>query len=294
MTTLKHQSMTGFGRAESSSDEFSVTVEIKSVNHRFKDLRFKIPSVLNAVEGDLRRIISDRFQRGSFDIYINFKRAEGKTKFDELDVQKIEDYLQVISTRAKKLGLPTHVQATEFLRSEFYQDQQDYLQTSLPNLVIEAMKGAVEALETARVNEGEKLIEALKEHLSQYRLQFSEIEKRAPDFQKNVEEKLKKRFEEYGAGLNVDEPRFMQEVLFYLEKLDVQEEITRVNAHLEKFNDLLTKPGEVGRQLDFMVQELNRETNTMGSKSSLKEISETVVNMKVQLEKIREQGLNLE
>lgn len=286
--------MTGFGRAESSSEDFSVTVEIKSVNHRFKDLRFKIPSVLNAVESDLRRILSDRFQRGSFDIYINFKRAEGKNKFDELDVQKIDDYLQVISTQAKKLGLTTQVQATEFLRSEFYKDQLDYLQTSLPELVIEAMKGAVDDLEKARVMEGEKLIEALKEHLNQYKNQFAEIEKRAPEFQKNVEEKLKKRFEEYGAGLHVEEPRFLQEVLFYLEKLDVQEEITRVNAHLEKFHSLLTQPGEVGRQLDFMVQELNRETNTMGSKSSLKEISETVVNMKVQLEKIREQGLNLE
>jgi uncharacterized protein (TIGR00255 family) len=294
MATLKHQSMTGFGRAETSNEEFSVTVEIKSVNHRFKDLRFKTPSVLNSVEGDLRRLLSDRFQRGSFDIYINFKRSESKTKFDELDVQKIEDYLQTISTQAKKLGLTTQVQATEFLRSEFYQDQQDYLQTSLPTLVVEAMKGAIDALEEARANEGKKLIEALKEHLNKYREEFKEIEKRAPDFQKNVEEKLKKRFEEHGKDLNIDEPRFMQEVLFYLEKLDVQEEITRVNAHIEKFNTLLTQPGEVGRQLDFMVQELNRETNTMGSKSSLKEISETVVNMKVQLEKIREQGLNLE
>ncbi len=116
----------------------------------------------------------------------------------------------------------------------------------------------------------------------------------ADSFQASVEEKLKKRFSELSSELNIDEPRFMQEVIYYLEKLDVHEEINRIQAHLEKLDSILSKGGEVGRQIDFLIQELNRETNTIGSKSNLKDISDSVVQMKVQLEKIREQGLNLE
>lgn len=120
------------------------------------------------------------------------------------------------------------------------------------------------------------------------------MKKNADTFKKAVEDKLLKRVEEYKNIVAIDQGRLLQEVVFYLEKMDIHEEINRVHAHLEKFKNLLKSDNEVGRQIDFLVQELNRETNTMGSKTTNEEISQAVVQMKVQLEKIREQGLNIE
>lgn len=288
------QSMTGFGRGESTDDDFSVTVEVKSVNNRFRDIRFKMPSNLSSLELSLRKKLSDSFHRGSFEVFVSFKRPEGRSKFDELDYSKIDDFLEKISARAKKLGLSTQVSATEFLRTEFYKDQDDLTKTSLPERVEQAFALALEDLKTSRIGEGEKLARNLKSHLQDYRKHFQTIEEKAPEFKAHVEGKLKKKIQEHIAEISVEEGRLMQEVVFYLEKMDIHEEIDRIHAHLAKFEEILNEPKEVGRQIDFLVQELNRETNTIGSKSSLKEISETVVLMKVQLEKIREQGLNLE
>jgi uncharacterized protein (TIGR00255 family) len=288
------QSMTGFGRGEATDDDFTVVVEIKSVNNRFKDIRFKMPSSFTPLELTLRKTLADKFSRGSFDVFVSYKRAEGKSKFDELDYDKIDDYLQRISARAKKLGLTTQVSATEFLRSEFYKDQDEMLTTTMPQRLEEAYEKALNELHNSRSIEGQKLIESLKDYLATYRNLFEAIESKASEFKPHVEERLKKKISDHASDVGVEESRLLQEVIFYLEKMDINEEIDRIKAHLSKFDSILTSDKEVGREIDFLVQELNRETNTIGSKSSIKEISELVVQMKVQLEKIREQGLNLE
>ena len=123
---------------------------------------------------------------------------------------------------------------------------------------------------------------------------FQKIESSVESIQKNIETRLRKRFETFSQELNVDEPRFLQEVVYYMEKLDISEEINRIHTHFDRLSELIEKGGEVGRQIEFLLQELNRETNTIGSKSSMEDISESVVQMKVQLEKMREQALNLE
>jgi len=189
---------------------------------------------------------------------------------------------------------PLHIKPTDFLRSEFMVEQDLSKDTELADMVISAFAKAVENLMNSRLSEGAKLKEVIDNHKNTYIEHYSKIEALSETFQANVEEKLKKRFEEYKSEMPVDQPRFLQEVVFYLEKLDIHEEINRIKAHLEKLDSIISEGGEVGRQIDFLIQELNRETNTIGSKSSLKEISDCVVQMKVQLEKIREQGLNLE
>jgi uncharacterized protein (TIGR00255 family) len=183
---------------------------------------------------------------------------------------------------------------TDFLRSEFMLDQDEENQAELSELASRAFKAALANLKKSRESEGEKLIKVLMKHLDIYRSHFQVIEKNAEHFKANVEEKLKKRVDEYKSLVNVEQSRLLQEVVFYLEKIDIHEEINRIHAHLEKFQNLLKSSNEVGRQIDFLIQELNRETNTMGSKSTMKEISDSVVQMKVQLEKMREQGLNIE
>lgn len=182
----------------------------------------------------------------------------------------------------------------DFMRGEFMKDQDLSKDESLINLTIEAYSKALEKLKESRLIEGKKLQAVITGHIKNYTENFKIIESLADEFQQSVEEKIRKRFEELLKDVKVDEPRFMQEVVYYLEKMDVHEEINRITGHLSKLDKLLSASGEVGRQIDFMMQELGRETNTIGSKSNMKQISETVVQMKVHLEKIREQSLNLE
>ncbi|MGZ3808769.1 MAG: YicC/YloC family endoribonuclease [Bacteriovorax sp.] len=288
------ESMTGFGEANAESNNFIVSVEIKSVNNRFKDIRFKMPGSLSALEIELKKELNDFFSRGTFDVYINVKRAENKSRFDDLDTIKISQFIEKISPVLKKNGIEPVVNMTDFLRSEFMIEQDEENQAELSALATKAFKAALAGLRKSREAEGENLLNVLNKHLDEYKNHFKVIEQNADHFKANVEEKLKKRVTDYKNLVDVEQSRLLQEVVFYLEKIDIHEEINRVHAHLEKFQNLLKSNKEVGRQIDFLIQELGRETNTMGSKSTMKEISDAVVQMKVQLEKMREQGLNLE
>jgi uncharacterized protein (TIGR00255 family) len=291
---MSAESMTGFGEASAQSNNYVVSVEVKSVNNRFKDIRFKMPGSLSSLEIVLKKELNDFFSRGTFDVYINIKRAENKSRFDDLDDQKISQFIAKIAPILKSHGLESKVNMTDFLRSEFMIDQDEENQVELSALTTTAFKKALSVLKQSREAEGKKLIEVLFKHLETYKTNFSLIEKNADHFKANVEEKLKKRVDDYKKLVDVEQSRLLQEVVFYLEKIDIHEEINRVHAHLEKFENLLKSSNEVGRQIDFIIQELGRETNTMGSKSTMKEISDAVVQMKVQLEKMREQGLNIE
>lgn len=291
---MSAQSMTGFAHAVAQSNNYTVSVEIKSVNNRFKDIRFKMPSSLSAIEIEMKKELTDLFSRGTFDVYVNVKRPENKSRFDDLDANKISQFVSKIAPILKKNGLDPQVNMTDFLRSEFLLDSDEENQTELSELSLKAFKDALVVLKKSRESEGEKLIKVLVKHLETYKSHFAVIEGNADHFKANVEEKLKKRVDDYKGLIEVDQSRLLQEVVFYLEKIDIHEEINRIHAHLEKFQNLLKSSNEVGRQIDFIVQELNRETNTMGSKSTMKEISDAVVQMKVQLEKMREQGLNIE
>ena len=288
------QSMTGFGQSAQQSENFVVSVEIKSVNNRFKDIRFKMPSTLNSMEIELKKELSDLFSRGSFDVYVNVKRGENKNKFDDLDEKKISQFIEKVQGMVKGKGVTPTLSMTDLLRSEFLIEQDESNQAELSVMVTKAFKGALEELQKSRISEGGKLIKVLEKHLDIYRPQIKTVEANAEHFKTNVEEKLKKRVDEYKSLINVEQSRLLQEVVFYLEKMDIHEEINRIHSHLEKFQNLLKSTNEVGRQIDFLVQELGRETNTIGSKSTMKDISDAVVQMKLQLEKIREQGLNIE
>jgi uncharacterized protein (TIGR00255 family) len=291
---MSAQSMTGFAQAVAQSNNFTVSVEIKSVNNRFKDIRFKMPGSLSALEIELKKELNDLFSRGTFDVYVNVKAASNKSRFDDLDANKISQFVSKIAPILKSNDLVPQVNMTDFLRPEFFIEQDEVNQGELIDLALKAFKEALIGLKNSRQSEGEKLIKVLVKHLETYKTHFVIIEGNADHFKANVEEKLKKRVDDYKSLIEVDQSRLLQEVVFYLEKIDIHEEINRIHAHLEKFQNLLKSSNEVGRQIDFLIQELNRETNTMGSKSTMKEISDAVVQMKVQLEKMREQGLNIE
>lgn len=287
------QSMTGFGKGEASGTNFDLSIEIKSVNHRFKDIRFKIPNMFSAMEIELKKEIEKKFSRGSFDIYLSYNKNQQKKEDVELDFEKIKSYIQKLKLIAEQEDVVLNVSPTEFLRSDFYLED-EAKEEELFELSRVAFKNALRNLTVSREQEGGKLVQKLLEHKESYEKYYHEVVGLKESYQDKVREKLSKRFENNASELNIDEPRFLQEVIYYLEKLDIDEETNRINIHLQKLAKVLSSTGEVGRQIDFLMQELNRETNTIGSKSGNSDISENVVQMKVQMEKIREQALNLQ
>lgn len=290
--TMNVSSMTGYGKGESSGPNFTVTCEIKTVNNRFKDFRFKMSSLFNAKEMDLKKKLENDFRRGSFDIYVNYKRKEQDLSFEHLDDKKILAYVEKLKGLLKSSGLTLEVKPTDFLRSEFYLEKDEQIQEELYSLLDRAFTDAMKELKETRQIEGKKLIEVILKSFDLYEQNYQTIIASKGTYQESVREKLGKRFKE--EEIKVDDNRFLQEVIYYLEKLDIDEEINRIQIHLSKMKKLLKDGGDVGKQMDFLLQEFGRETNTIGSKSQKQEISEAVVQMKVQLEKIREQALNIE
>jgi uncharacterized protein (TIGR00255 family) len=287
------QSMTGFGKGETENDKYVVSVEIKTVNNRFKDIRFKMSNIFNALEIPLKKKLDSRFNRGSFDIYVNYKKNTSVESAVEIDKNKVIAYIKELKSIAELTQTSMQFSPTDFLRGDFYMDDESR-EELLEGLLLESFDKAIVNLEKSRIEEGLKLKEKLIEHRGVYEEFYQKIIPLKNEYQTIVREKLTKKFENEFKGSTIDDSRFMQEVIYYLEKLDIDEEINRISVHLAKFDKLVNSDKEIGREVDFLVQELNRETNTIGSKSGLSQISEYVVQMKVQLEKIREQALNLE
>jgi uncharacterized protein (TIGR00255 family) len=287
-------SMTGFGKGETTTDAYTLSVEIKSVNNRFKDYRFKMGSIFNSEELNLKKAFDTNIKRGSFDIYVNYKRAEGVSKAAELDEAKIRTFVNFMKETIGD-ALTLNLSATSFLRNEFFKDEDSSTKfDELSPMLMTSFNQALSNLKISREEEGSKLVDKIKEHLETYRENYLGVIPLKSKYREQIEDKLRKKLTEKLSDLSIDDNRFTQEVIYYLEKFDIDEEISRIDVHLARFDKLIAEGGEVGRKIDFLVQELNRETNTIGSKSAHDKISVFVVEMKVNLEKIREQALNLE
>lgn len=288
------QSMTGFGRGEKESDHFRVVTEIKSVNNRYKDFRFRMPSLLNKHEITFKNQLTESCARGTFDISINLKKSQAQNSLKDIDYTKVNTFLLEFAEKTEGLkNLNLNFQPTDFLRNEFYTDLEDQEEEIL-ELAKASFELASASLVVSRKDEGKKLFNVLNKHLENYQKHFDIIKANADTFNQLVKDRLTEKFNEYASEVSVEEPRFLQEVIYYMEKMDVHEEINRIETHLSKLQKVLSSKKEVGREIEFLLQELNRETNTIGSKSANTSQSENVVKMKVELEKMREQGLNLQ
>lgn len=285
------QSMTGFGKGEAEGEKYKVSVELKSVNHRFKDIRFKMGSILNSIELPMKKMLDSNFKRGSFDIFVNYRKNQEQTSY-ELDTKKVSAFLKELKACADEAGVELAVNPTGFLKPDFYVEDTEK-ESELQELALKAYGEALTNLAQSREEEGKKLIETLKKHKEIYQAEYDKVASLKDSYQDKVKERLLAKFNQ-DKPVQMDEGRFNQEVIYYLEKLDIDEEVNRIQIHLGKLDSILESKSEVGRQIDFLVQELNRETNTIGSKSASTSISESVIQMKAQLEKIREQALNME
>jgi uncharacterized protein (TIGR00255 family) len=246
------------------------------------------------LELELRSKLETEFRRGSFDVSVSFKKNDkGSVEF-LVDPVKVQAYLNLMKPIFENSKVPFEVAPCDFLRNEFYSEDLAPKEEELFSQVLLSFDQANKALKDSRGIEGKKLVQKLNEHLNVYEICLGQVEKLKALYPEMMKDKLTSRLNEKLKDFKIDESRFLQEVVYYLEKLEIDEEINRAKIHLSKLKAVLSSTGEVGRQIDFLLQELGRETNTMGSKSAHPEISSHVVEMKVQLEKVREQALNLE
>ena len=292
------RSMTGFGRGEASGDSIVVTVEARSVNHRHLDVALRLPRSLASVELDARRLVQTRLERGRIDVNVQLTPLAGAaTHRVQVDAALAREYVARARALAMELGLeggPTLGWVLErpgVVRLE----EPEPVEPGVPwPLLADALGRALDELVARRTAEGERLVDALRNLHAELAATVDVVAARAPASAKRREERLRERLRALLADTVIDEARIVTEAAIWADKADVTEELARLRAHLTEFTLLLDKGGPVGRALDFLIQELNREVNTVASKADDLETSQAALAAKGVLEKIREQVQNLE
>lgn len=287
------KSMTGYGKGEYAGSDRIVTVELKTVNHRFFDSAFKMPKLFNSAEDRLRKLLNAKINRGHIDVYATYRNltaGEQVSINEELALQ----YTEAAAKLAAITGLCNDYTISALLKSDVVSvDGGDDSEAAVEELLT-AAGYALESLEAMRAHEGEAMKTALKVLIDELSQCATLVESRAPEVEKDYRVKLTGRMKEILGDVPLDEEKLINEVAFFADKACIDEEITRLKAHIAHFNDVLKESVPVGRKLDFLVQELNREANTIGSKSNDITLTGYVVKMKTVIEKLREQIQNVE
>jgi len=289
--------MTGYGEAEKEVAGFSLRVELRSLNHRFLDISLKLPQELSSYEELIRGEVKKRISRGRIDIFVSLKPISGKVltlEVNEEAVREVADSLKKLKKEAKLSGkvdintilrLPGLIE----LKPKKLEDSDE-----LKKAVEETLSSALSLLEEARTREGEALSQAIATSITKIEEEVRGIEEEAPKIQEELYQKLKERLSALAPEVSLDEKRLFEEAVYYTDRFDITEELTRLKAHLAEMRRLLSATEPVGRKLDFLIQELNRETNTLGSKVKKLEFTKGVLSIKSEIEKIREQAQNIE
>ncbi len=293
------RSMTGFGRAAFEVEGVGFSVEIRSVNHRHLDASVRLPRLLSALETEVKRRLRARFGRGKVDVSVGFAQAAGPGDL-ELDRDVARRYYAFAAELARELGMPGELDVATLLSLPGVTRM---VERALPEdaageALLRAVEQAAEASDAMRRREGEALEAELRARLSRVSALVEGLEARAGQVVEAARERLRRRTDQIrqDTGL-LDEARLHQEIVFAADRLDVTEELVRLRSHLAQVAGVLdaARPGEaVGRRLDFLLQELGREANTVGSKGSDAEVAHAVVELKTELERIREQVQNIE
>ncbi len=292
------RSMTGFGRAEASGESIAVTVEARSVNHRHLDVALRMPRPLAALELDARRLVQSRLERGRVDVNVQLTPLGGAAmQRVQVDGALAREYVALARALAIELGLDGAPNLAWVLEQPgvVRLEEPEPVEPAVPwPLLAEALGRALDELVARRTAEGDRLAEALRTLHAELTTTVELIAARAPATTARRGERLRERLRALLAETTVDESRLVTEAAIWADKSDVTEELARLRAHLAEFTLLLDKGGPVGRPLDFLIQELNREVNTVASKGDDLEMSQAALTAKGVLEKIREQVQNLE
>ena len=288
-------SMTGFGRSKAESDVFSVNVEVKTVNHRFCEMNIRMPRQLLKIEDRMKKKLSQHIRRGRVEVYVSLEGEGIVTRKVQVDWKLLEEYYQFVKQVREKYDVEGTVTLHDLLsRSELLHiEESEVGNEELENLVLAATEEAANVLKQMRMAEGEELKKDMHAILAQLETNVVDLQKFAPFVVQSYKERLTKRMEEFING-QLDETRILTEVAVFADKADINEEVTRLNSHIQQFLLALKSMDPIGRKLDFLVQEMNREANTIGSKANDSNIAKLVVDIKSLLEKLKEQVQNIE
>lgn len=289
-------SMTGYGKGEYSENGIELTCEVKTVNNRYLDVSIKAPRIFAAYEDVVRNTVRKKLSRGHADVFVSLKDKRERPTALTTDMALAASY--VAAAKALKQAFPDltdDVTISSVLRYPEVLKQEDSvtLDEELTNALISALNMALDKLNEMRAVEGDKLKTDMLSRMSTIETLVGEVSQRAPQIQNEYREKLKNRVQEYLANVPVDESRLLSEVAVFADRTNIDEELTRLRSHIEQFRSICEE-GVVGRKLDFLVQEFNREANTTCSKSNDVTITRIGLALKNEIEKIREQVQNLE
>jgi len=288
--------MTGFGQGEASNQEWSVKVEMKSVNHRYLDLWLRIPKQYSLLEEPIRMLIQEEMSRGRVEVSVNIEEFGDRQRNVRINKPLLNGYLAALETIQQELGIKESIQLDHILQLPdlLELEEPDVNWDSLQETVLKAVRTALDELEAMRRNEGYQLSQDILMKISLIERHVDRISEIAPAVVQDYRERLKERLGDLLDGTTITEERFVGEVALFADKCSIDEELVRLRSHIQQFRQSIEKESPVGRKLDFLLQEMNREINTIGSKGNNVGIAGLVVDVKSELEKIREQVQNIE
>lgn len=290
------RSMTGFGRAKKEQNNRIYTIEIKSVNHKYTDISVKLPRHLSYLEEKIKKEVQKNIYRGKIDIFVTFENYsdEGKEIIINKEITKkyIEEFKKVAKENELNYDMPIIeiAKLPEVLNVKTSDNNEDIIETEL----LECLKEAIQNFVIMKESEGSKIKEDLERRIDKVEAKILKISEYSTGLVANYVVKLEERIKEILKTDIIDEARLATEVVIYADRCSVEEELTRLKSHVNQFKQMLEEKQNIGKKMDFLIQEMNRETNTIGSKSGLLEITNLVIEIKVELEDIREQVQNIE
>ena len=290
------KSMTGFGRCEFTDEKRKFTVELKSVNHRYLDINIKMPKKLNFFESSIRALLKEYIERGKVDVYITYEDYTEDNYALKYNAALAAQYLDHLNSMAEEFGLENDIRVSNLSRypDVLVMEEQDVDEQELWDGLERALRGACEQFVASRIKEGENLKIDLIDKLDHMISYVDFIEKRSPQIMEEYHRRLEDKIKEILGDRQMDDGRIATEVTIYADKVCVDEETVRLRSHINTTKETLLEGGSIGRKLDFIAQEMNREANTILSKANNIEISDTGINLKTSIEKVREQIQNIE
>lgn len=290
------KSMTGFGRCEVTEGDRKYTVEMKSVNHRYLDVNIKMPKKLNFFESSIRNELKNYIQRGKIDMFITYEDFSENNVCIKYNKEIAAEYLEYLKSMAEDFGLDNDIRVSALSRypEVFSMEEQTIDEEEIWNGLVKAIRGAAESFVQTRITEGGNLCKDLIGKLDGMLEHVAFIEERSPQIIEEYRKKLYDRVQDFLADASVDESRLLTEVTIYADKVCVDEELVRLRSHIETMKQTLIEGGGIGRKLDFIAQEMNREANTILSKANDLAISNRGIELKTEIEKVREQIQNIE
>ena len=290
------KSMTGFGRCEVQKDSRKFTVELKSVNHRYLDVNIRMPKKLNFFETAIRTLLKSYANRGKVDIFITYEDLSQTQVSVKYNAALAAEYMKYLKQMEEEFGLENDVRVSTLSRypEVFTMEEQSEDEEELWNGLKEALEGAFTQFVETRKTEGENLKKDITSKLDLLSEQIGFIEERSPQIVAEYRAKLEDKMKELLADTQIEESRIASEVILFADKICTDEEVVRLKSHISHMRNTLEEKDEIGRKLDFIAQEMNREANTILSKANDIEVSDRAISLKTEIEKIREQIQNIE